>query len=233
VKQPTRQAKQQAQRAKKEAKRAQKARRARRIRADGSKAPAKWYENKLVAIMLTAAFTLMGGIGLAVFKYWRDPKVFDAKLEKPTIETNVPLRKALAESGEAESQYTEAQLAQVGYFVHTQVTLVGFKGRKCSMRWEVFDADRGERIFFPDWEDTQTAFDLTPEGQTDIAAPKFWLPPTPDNKLFFVRVMIDDDKGTPLTSEQTAPVRPPPAAKTADTPQPSPPPTPSGVDRAK
>jgi hypothetical protein len=124
------------------------------------------------------------------------------------IETNVTLSKGLVASNSPVSGYTEAQLAQVGYLVHVQMKLVGFKDRHIRVRWEMHNADTRARIFFTEWSDVQAAVDVLAEAAIDTAAPKFWVPAPPDDKPFFVRVMIDDDKGTELTYADSDAVRP-------------------------
>jgi hypothetical protein len=86
--------------------------------------------------------------------------------------------------------------------------LVGFKDRHTRVRWEMHNADTRARIFFTEWSDVQAAVDVLAEAAIDTAAPKFWVPAPPDDKPFFVRVMIDDDKGTELTYADSDAVRP-------------------------
>jgi hypothetical protein len=173
-------------------------RRAKKTAAENA-AGSRWYDHKVAIIAITTLFTVLGGIGLALFNGWRAPKEFSATLAKPAIETNVTLSKGLVASNSPVSGYTEAQLAQVGYLVHVQLKLVGFKGRHTRVRWEMHDADTRARILFTEWSDEQTAVDVLAEAESDTAAVKFWVPVPPDNQPFFVRVMIADDKGTELT----------------------------------
>lgn len=201
-------------------------RRAKKTAAENA-AGSRWYDHKVAIIAITSLFALLGSISLALFNSWRAPQELSATLAKPTIETNVTLSKGLVASNSPVSGYTEAQLAQVGYLVHVQLKLVGFKGRHSRVRWEMHDADTRARILFSEWSDEQTAVDVLAEAASDIAAPKFWVPVPPDNKPFFVRVMIADDKGTELTYADSDAVRPTPATKPADTPKPSPAATPA------
>lgn len=167
-----------------------------------------WHEHKVAIIAITTVFTVLGGIGLALFNSWQAPHELSATLAKPAIETNVTLSNGLVASNSPVSGYTEAQLAQVGYLVHVQMKLVGFKDRHTRVRWEMHDADTRARIFFTEWSDVQAAVDVLAEAAIDTAAPKFWVPAPPDDKPFFVRVMIDDDKGTELTYADSDAVRP-------------------------
>ena len=184
-----------------------------------------WHEHKVAIIAITTLFTVLGGISLALFNSWRAPQELSATLAKPTIETNVTLSKGLIASNSPVSGLTEEQLALVGYLVHVQIKLVGFKGRHTHVRWEMHDAETRARILvselFSDWSDEQTAVDVLAEAAIDTAAPKFWVPAPLNDKPFFVRVMIYDDKGTELTYADSDAVRPTAATKPVDTPKPS------------
>jgi hypothetical protein len=190
--------------------------------AGASAARTPWHEHKVAIIAITTLFTMLGGISLALFNSWRAPQELSATLAKPTIETNVTLSKGLEASNSPLSGLTEEQLALVGYLVHVQMKLVGFKGRHTRVRWELHDADTRARIFvseyFSGWSDEQTAVDVLAEAAIDTAAPKFWVPAPPDNRSFFVRVMIYDDKGTELIYADSDAIRPTAATKPADTP---------------
>lgn len=172
-----------------------------------------WHEHKVAIIAITTLFTVLGGVSLALFNNWRAPQTLSAKIGKLTVETNVVLSNYLKSTDSSPSDYTEALLEQVGYVVHVQVQLDGFKGRKCEMRWEVYDSATRERIFFADWDDEQTAIYLVAEAASDISSPKFWVPPSPDNKPFFVHVMIFDDKNERLTYDNTEIITPHPVAQ--------------------
>lgn len=186
--------------------------------AAGGVAAAKtpWHEHKVAIIAITTLFTVLGGISIALFNSWRAhqeaPQELSATLAKPTIETNVTLSKGLAASNSPANGLTEEQLALVGYLVHVQLKLVGFKGRHTRVRWELHDADTKARIFvseyFPGWSDEQTPIDVLAEAAVDTAAPKFWVPAPPGNRPFSVRVMIYDDKETELTYADSDAVRP-------------------------
>jgi hypothetical protein len=183
-----------------------------------------WHEHKVALIALTTLFTVLGGISIALFNGWRAPQALNATLTKPTIETNVTLSRGLMASNSPVVGYTEEQLAQVGYLVHVQVQLVGFKGRHTFVRWEMHDGDTKARKVISEWSefsDERAAVDVLAEAASDVAAPKFWVPMPPDSKPFFVRVMIDDDKGTELTYADSDAVTPMPATKPSDTPKPS------------
>lgn len=186
-----------------------------------------WHEHKLAIVAITALFALLGSIGLAIFNSWRAPKTFSATVSKLTVEPNVPLSDYVKNTGGSRSDYTEAMLAQVGYVIYAEVQLVGFKGRTCKMRWEAHDNEGGARISFPDWCDEQTPIELVAEAESDMSSPKFWVPPPPGNKTFFVRVMIDDDKQTaliktPITLADTGAIRPPLVAQPSAAPSLSP-----------
>lgn len=187
-----------------------------------------WHEHRVAIIAITALFTLLGGIGLALFNSSRAPKTLSATIGKLTVETHVPLRDFLKHTDDAASEFPdEALQAQVGYVVHAQVQLVGFKGHTCNLRWEAYDNESRARIDFPDWCDNQTPIELRAEAESDMASPRFWVPPPPSNKPFFVRVMIDDGKQTPLknttiTFADTEAIKPPPLAPRAPKPTLSP-----------
>jgi hypothetical protein len=72
-----------------------------------------WHEHKVAIIAITTLFTVLGGIGLALFNSWQAPHELSATLAKPAIETNVTLSKGLVASNSPVSGYTEAQLAQL------------------------------------------------------------------------------------------------------------------------
>lgn len=184
--------------------------------------PEKWFDNKVVLAALAAFFTLLGGFALAYFNGWLSPKTFSAKLEKPTVDTNVLLKDYLEEMNIPASNYSAADLAQVGYRVHFQVQLVGFKGRTCKARWEVFDSDNKARVFPPGWDKVQEPVEMTPEAATDSASPNFWVPPLATNDAFFVRVTIYDDKDVALTYADSEPVKPRPPSPEKDSVKPSP-----------
>jgi hypothetical protein len=184
-----------------------------------------WHEHKVAIIAITTLFTVLGGISLALFNSWRVPKEtpqeLSATLAKPTIETNVKLSDGLVASNSPVRELTEEQLALVGYLVHVQLKLVGFKGRHTFVRWQLHDADTRAKIFSQEYGSEQKAVDVLAEAPIDTAAIKFWVPTSPGNKPFFVRVMIDDDKKTELTYADSDAVSPTPATKPADKPKPS------------
>jgi hypothetical protein len=97
-----------------------------------------------------------------------------------------------------------------------QVKLVGFKGRHTTVRWQMHDAETMAKIVSEEYGSEQAAVDVLAEAAVDTAAIKFWVPTSPDNKPFFVRVMLDDDKKTELTYADSEAVTPTAATKPAD-----------------
>ena len=162
----------------------------------------------VILAAIGAAFALLGGITLAYFEGWLAPKTLSSRLEKPTVETQVKLQDFLEETKIPITDYTPEQLGQVGYKVHFQVQLVGYKGRTCKARWEVFSARTNSRIFLPGWDRVQEPVEMIPDAETDSAAPNFWLPPFRADGPFFVRIAIYDDNGVELTSVNTDQIRP-------------------------
>ena len=90
-------------------------------------APGKWYSSKVALLAWAALFTLLGGVTLAYFQGWLAPKTLGATLSHPRIDSNVKLEDFLKRTGNPTTDYTREQLAQVGYTIHFQVQLVGYK----------------------------------------------------------------------------------------------------------
>lgn len=182
----------------------------------------KWYQKIVVQAATVAAFTLLGGVALAYFNGWLSAKTLDAKLEKPTIETNVKLSDFLNQMNISPADYSAEDLQQIGYVVHFQVQLIGFKGRTCKARWELFDDLSKSKFVLPSWDKVQEPVELTAEANTDSASPNFWVPPVIRNGAFFVRVRIYDDRGVELTYADTLPVSSRSPGPGASPPKPSP-----------
>jgi len=183
---------------------------------------AKWYQQILIPAVITVLTTVAGALIIGYFKgeLWKKPPM-RASLEKPTVDTNVSLQDFADARNLATTDYTADLLAQVGYLVHFKVQIEGFKRRKCTARWEVFEAESRSRLFPAGWSKDQEPIEMIPERDIDSAAENFWVPPVGTDRAFFVRVRIYDDKGVELVYADSDPVKPfisKPAAEPSPTP---------------
>lgn len=169
----------------------------------------KSYRQFLIPAVITVATTVIAALIIGYFKgdLWQRPPM-RASLDKPTVDTDVSLRDFLDDRKVPTSDYTKDQLAQVGYVVHFKVQIEGLKRRKCTARWEVFDAQDRSRILPPGWSKEQEPVEMIPERDIDSAAENFWVPPTGTDRVFFVRVRIYDDKGVELVYADSDPLKP-------------------------
>jgi hypothetical protein len=183
---------------------------------DKKEAEKSWFEKYWLPALIPLFVAVAGGLTLAYFKgeLGRKPQgppplpPMRAAFEKPTIDTNVSLRDHLTQQRQSTTDYSEAQLAQVGYIVHFKVQIDGFKGRTCKMYWEMFDAATRARIYPAGWSREQDPVDLKPERDSDSAAAEFWMPSAAANQPFIVRLRLFDDKRVELDYEDSDVIQP-------------------------
>jgi hypothetical protein len=170
----------------------------------------KWYNS--ISIQVRAAivggiFIILAAIIAAVITGMLASKTLRVILNEPRVETNVTLEKYLNRSNLSSDKYTTEQLLQIGYIVHFHVQIEGFKGRKCTVNWSMYDAESESKIdlLYP-WAEVQKPINLTPEQALDSAAEFFWVPVLDKEGTFYVRVEVCDDRGARINFIDTKPI---------------------------
>lgn len=179
-----------------------------RVKRPGVRKP-PWYKTPAIVVPILVA--LLGIVGAAITQQLIPrvfaPKTLRATLSNLRVETSVPLKQYLHDSKFSTESYDPKELDQLGYLIYFQAEIEGFKGRKCELRWSMYDSEKKSKIELPEpWnkmENIQRPMDLTPEGASDTAAANFWAPAIDPNRAVFVRLELLDDNGTILTLADT------------------------------
>jgi hypothetical protein len=88
----------------------------------------------------------------------------------------------------------------LGVTVNYKLTVAGFRDRTVFVRWELH-RPRGELP--PGWLRKQRPAGWVGEADTDSVSPNLWIPLPAKRGPFFVRLIAEDEDGTPLDRANT------------------------------
>jgi hypothetical protein len=89
----------------------------------------------------------------------------------------------------------------LGVTVNYKLTVTGFRGRTVRVRWQLHRPGGGE---LPNqWLTKQRPVSWVGEADTDSVSPNLWIPLPTTKRRFFVRLIAEDEDGTPLDRANT------------------------------
>jgi hypothetical protein len=91
----------------------------------------------------------------------------------------------------------------LGVIVTADIELLGLRGRPVLLSWEMYQQE-GARRLHGDWLNTNLAYRLVAEAESDATTQDIWIPLPRPAGPFFVRVLAKVD-GTRLDSEDSEP----------------------------
>ena len=132
------------------------------------------------------------------------PAVIGGTLSDPRLEFDV----TLGEGCENRiwplcEEYTADDYGTTGLVVNYAVRIQGYAGKRCTVRWSMFNARTGAAV--PDLQDQPGWPDefLTPDGPDDQARADVWVPLPMREGRFFVRLILSNDTGVELARLDT------------------------------
>lgn len=126
------------------------------------------------------------------------------KLDNISIET-VNLKEFLDRTGLPDTSYSSEDLKFVGYLIRFDVTIEGFKGEKCFLKWSVYEAENKSRVPEPLLVDQDGPVITAEVIGSDKGSGEFFVPIPEGDSNFFVRLELYAPNGRRLTYADTDP----------------------------
>jgi len=89
------------------------------------------------------------------------------------------------------------KLAPIGVVVNFSAEIEGYKGKKSTVRWSLFDAREDTRMP-QDWLRDREAMKLVPVAGSDNGSEAIWVPLPRKRGPYFIRLELFDDDGERL-----------------------------------
>jgi hypothetical protein len=120
-----------------------------------------------------------------------------ATLSHLRMKPNASYREYLARVDLPTTAYTNAQLARRGALLRFRVQITGFEGERLILKWELFDAARGDQI------NESKATTIRPTTETNEATWHFWVPLPRRAGSFYAVVELKQQKKDSLLALDT------------------------------
>jgi hypothetical protein len=109
----------------------------------------------------------------------------------------------LRETNQSTAGLSKFEGAERGYVFNVRVRLQGNQDSRLPLRWSIIDANTGEPLRDPIYNQTATVFQ--PRGPDHARTWPFWVPYPPRKGRFFLRTTLLDEKRQPLDEAESKP----------------------------
>jgi hypothetical protein len=161
---------------------------------DAPPAPAARRSRWRAIAMPVVALALLAAAGLLVVPGLRDDPPIAGTITKLDLRKNQRFAQYVSDTRQPSTRYTDGDLEKVGNVVTVFVQLRGYKNEELHVDWSLFDADTGEQIPGPEFNQVDT-LQFTPRSDDHAGTGKLWVPLPRRDGRFFVRVSLIDRRG--------------------------------------